>query len=254
MRVKKGPLALLLAEAHTLDEEVGCALLNASQQVGRELPFLLVLAGTPELRSRLGALNATFWNRAERRPVGRLAPPAAAAALQKPLQDEHIDIDEDAKAHVVHESQGYPYFVQIWGEAVWRRIRGSQAMRQCVVREDAVRAQAAFDREKNGYCLERYDELMERDLLPVARALADAFEERSLLTDEQIEAAIARGMGEACRPERVAPVRTALGHLGYIWRPETEPMWEAGIPSLMNYVRQYVSAPNASPDSAREPS
>ena len=41
---------LLLDEAHTVGEEIGSALLNASQQVGRELPFLLVLAGTPELR------------------------------------------------------------------------------------------------------------------------------------------------------------------------------------------------------------
>ena len=83
-------------EAHTVDERIGSALLNASQQVGRELPFLLVLAGTPELRARLGALNATFWNRAERCPVGRLDPEASAAALRKPLEDEHVAIHEDA--------------------------------------------------------------------------------------------------------------------------------------------------------------
>ena len=152
---------LLLDEAHTLGDEIGCALLNVSQQVGRELPFLLVLAGTPELRSRLGALNATFWNRAERCAVGRLDPRAAATALQRPLEDEHIDIDEDATAHMVDESQGYPYFVQIWGEAVWRQVRGGQETRHRIVREDAARAQTAFDRGKNGDYLERYDELME---------------------------------------------------------------------------------------------
>ena len=251
VRARKGPLVLLLDEAHTLDEEVGCALLNASQQVGRELPFLLVLAGTPELRSRLGALNATFWNRAERCPVGRLDPAASAAAIHKPLEDEHIGIDEDAMAHVVRESQGYPYFVQIWGESVWRQIRGSDAMRHRIVRADAARAQAAFDREKNGYYLERYDELMDRGLLPAARAVADAFEERSLLNDEELETAIARGLGEAQRPDAVTAARTALGQLGYVWRPETEPMWEAGIPNLMNYVQRYVLGTNASPGSVQ---
>ena len=228
-RVRKGPLVLLLDEAHTLGDEIGCALLNASQQVGRELPFLLVLAGTPELRSRLAALNATFWNRAERCPVGRLDPPAAAAALRKPLEDEHVDIAEDAAAHMVDESQGYPYFVQLWGEAVWREIRGGREMRRCIVRQDAAQAQTAFDRGKNGYYLERYDELMERELLPVARAVADAFEGRSLLNDEQLEAAIARGLGPACRLPAVAAARAVLGDLGYVWRPETEPTWEAGI-------------------------
>ena len=122
-RARMDPLALLLDEAHTLDEEVGCALLNASQQVGRELPFLLVLASTPELRSRLGALNATFWNRAERCSVGRLDPEASAVALRKPLEEEHVDIDEDAMAHIVRESQGYPYFVQIWGMEADSRLR-----------------------------------------------------------------------------------------------------------------------------------
>ena len=58
------------------------------------------------------------------------------------------------------------------------------------------------------------------------------------------------GIG-AWRPEGVAAARTALGHLGYVRRPETEPMWEAGIPSLMSYVQQYVPAPNASSDSVQ---
>ena len=250
-RVKKRPLVLLLDEAHTLDQEVGCALLNASQQVGKELPFLLVLAGTPELRSRLGALNATFWNRAERCPVGRLSPEASAAALRRPLEEEHIDIEEDATAHIVRESQGYPYFVQIWGEAVWRHIRGSEEMRQRIVRADAACAQAIFDRRKNGYYLERFDELVDRGLLPVARTVADAFAERNLLNDEQLETAITQGLGDARHPEKVAAARTALSHLGYVWRPEIEPMWEAGIPNLMTYVQRYVRAPSASSDSVQ---
>ena len=242
-RAKKRPLVLLLDEAHTLDDEIGCKLLNASQQVGRELPFLLVLAGTPELRSRLGALNATFWNRAERCPVGRLDPSDAAAALRKPLEDERIGIAENSMAHVVEESQGYPYFVQLWGEAVWREMRGARKMRHRIEQADVANAQTAFDRGKNGYYLERYDELMERELLPVSRTVAVAFEGRSRLDDRQLETAIAQGLGAAPHPATVAAARTALGNLGYVWRPETEPMWEAGIPNLMNYVQRYVPPP-----------
>ena len=246
-RAKKRPLVLLLDEAHTVNEEIGSTLLNASQQVGRELPFLLVLAGTPELRSRLGALNTTFWNRAERCPVGRLDPAASDAALRKPLEAEHIDIDDDAAALVVRESQGYPYFVQLWGEAVWQQVRGSGEMRRRIVRADTARAQASFDRSKNGYYLERYDELVDRDLLPVARTVADAFAQRNHLNDEQLHAAIAQGLGDERRTEDLAAARTALSHLGYVWRPETEPMWEAGIPNLMSYVQRYVRPPSPSP-------
>ena len=240
-RAKKKPLVLMLDEAHTLEKEAGGALLNASQQVGSELPFLLVLAGTPDIQHRLGAMNATFWNRAERYPVGRLDPAAAAAALQRPLEAEGVGIDEDTAAHVARDSHGYPYFVQLWGEAVWREAhtRAPTGPRR-VTRADVDAAQAGVDRGKNSYYLERYDELMERGLLRAAAAVADVFADRALLDDEGLEAAIRRGLGETCAPERIAEARTALRHLGYVWRPGAEPVWEAGIPSLMEYMRAYV--------------
>ena len=53
----------LLDEAHTLDVEVGRTLLNTSQHVRDEAPFLLVLAGTPGLAAHLGGMNASFWSR-----------------------------------------------------------------------------------------------------------------------------------------------------------------------------------------------
>ena len=48
-RAKAGPLLVLLDEAHTLEPETGLWLLNAAQTAGREAPFLLVLAGPPDL-------------------------------------------------------------------------------------------------------------------------------------------------------------------------------------------------------------
>ena len=86
-------------------------------------------------------------------------------------------------------------------------------MRQRIVRADAACAQAIFDRRKNGYYLERFDELVDRGLLPVARTVADAFAERNLLNDEQLETAITQGLGDARHPEKVAAARTALTRL-----------------------------------------
>ena len=143
---------------------------------------------------------------------------------------------------MARDSHGYPYFLQLWGEAAWRQARmGWGEARRRITLAEVDAAQATVERRKNGYCLERYDELMERGLLPVARAVADAFEGRSLLNDAQFDAAVQRGLGEACGPDRVAAARTALRHLGYLWRPETEPMWEAGIPSIMGYIQEYAS-------------
>ena len=122
-RCRKRPLAVLLDEAHTLDLEVGRTLLNTSQQVRDEAPFLLVLAGTPGLPAHLGTMNASFWSRLGegRLGIGLLSAAAAAAALVEPLAAHGVRIDADALEAAVEDSQRYPYFVQLWGEALWQR-------------------------------------------------------------------------------------------------------------------------------------
>ena len=243
VRVRKAPLLLLIDEAHTLDAAVGRALLNAGQQVGRRLPFLLVLAGTPSLRAHLNAMDATFWNRADRRPIGRLDGPATAAAVRNPLRRDGIDIDDDALAHVVRDSHGYPYFVQLWGQAVWRRAAdaappGTTGERR-ITAAAVTAARPAVDREQNDYYLDRYEELETLRLLPVARTVAEAFDTRPLLDDLQLETAIRRGL-DAAPGSDPTEAKDTLRNVGYVWRPEAKPVWEPGIPSLMDYVREHA--------------
>ena len=244
-RARRKPLVLLLDEAHTLDPEVGRALLNAAQEVGSALPFLLVLAGTPELPAHLGTLNVSFWSRAERLRIGRLDAETTAAAIEKPLAKAGIAIAPDALADVVRDSHGYPYFIQLWGRAVWRRAAGGSAARPCVTRADVDAVRPAFDEVKNTYYLERYDELRRAGLLPAARAVAEAFATRPLLTDPQVEAAVQQGLRDAGDPVGTAEAEQTLRRLGYVWRPGAEPAWEPGIPSLMDYMREHVPAPPA---------
>ena len=250
VRVRKGPLLLLIDEAHTLDLHVGRALLNAGQQVGRTLPFLLVLAGTPSLRAHLNAMNATFWNRADRRPIGRLDGQATAAAVRNPLRSDDIDIEDDAVAHIVRDSHGYPYFVQLWGQAVWRQATDvdpqDTAGKRRVTLATVSAARTALDREKDDYYLDRYEELETLRLLPAARAVADVFETRPLVDDVQLETAIRRGLDAASGPERIAAAKDSLRNLGYVWRPGAEPVWEPGIPSLMDYVLAHAPVTRSS--------
>ena len=203
-----------------------------------------MLAGTPGLRSHLNTMNASFWSRAERRAIGRLDPAASAAAVGNPLRGDGIRIDEDALAHVVRASHGYPYFVQLWGEAIWRRAAGGEASEtgRRLTRAAVAACEAEFARERDDYYLDRYEELEKQHLLPVARAVADAFESRPRLDDPTLDAALRRGLGARSDAERAAAARDALRDLGYVWRPEASPRWEPGIPSLMDYVREYAPA------------
>ena len=145
-RCRAQPLVLLLDEAHTLDQAVGQPLLNVSQEVRSEAPFLLALAGTPGLAARLNALSATFWDRCELLGIGRLAPAAAGEALTKPMaaQEPAISFTDAALAQVVESSQRYPYFLQLWGAALWSEARATGA--EVVDRALVDRVQPAVER------------------------------------------------------------------------------------------------------------
>ena len=129
-RIAKRPFVLLPDEAQTLELDVGRGLLNASQLAGRGSPFLLVLAGTPDLEPRLGAMGASFWNRAEQVRIGRLDETAAAEAFRQPLEGAGIRVSGDALRAMVRESQGYPYFLQLLGRAIWRLAAPPEGRRE----------------------------------------------------------------------------------------------------------------------------
>ena len=67
------PVLVTIDEAHTLPLKLGRALLSAGQRWQHSgLPAMLLLAGTPDLPEHLNAMGATFWERSEELPIGRL--------------------------------------------------------------------------------------------------------------------------------------------------------------------------------------
>ena len=239
-RCRRRPLAVLLDEAHTLDLDVGSALLNGSQEVrGARAPFLLVLAGTPGLPTHLDAMNASFWSRLGEGElgIGRLSEKAAKQALADPLEAHGVDIDADTLAHVVAQSQCYPYFIQLWGDALWQRHLASGAT--AIAREDAEAVQPTVATRVANYHQRRFAELESEGLVPVAAAVARLFVESDAVSasNQDVDAALAAsGIDDA--GERYAK-REALNRLGYVWRPPYQQApfrWHAGIPSLMTHV------------------
>ncbi len=241
-RARKAPLLVVADEAHTLDLAVGRALLNAAQEVGAELPCLVVLAGTPNLEGRLSAMGASFWNRAEQIRIGRLDEAATAEALARPLSEEGVPADGDALAVMVRESQRYPYFVQLVGRAVWASVAGRDGERRRVTTENVRDALPEFGRTRDRFYRQRLDELRKGGLLPAARAVAEAFRERAALTDAGLEAGLATALGEAANAGTMDAATEALAHLGFLWRADDRLEWEPGIPSLMDFTREVTTA------------
>ena len=238
-RCRRRPLVVLLDEAHTLDLDAGQLLLNASQQVRAQAPFLLVMAGTPGLLAHLGRMNASFADRLGSGLLGidRLSDAAAREALVEPLAGQGVGIDADALDLVVEHSQRYAYFVQLWGEALWsRRLATGETRLTAAHVTAALPGVAARVAE---YYQRRYRELEAGGLVAAAVAVAPVFQAGmdATATDRDLDAALA-ATGEDAAGRLAA--RDALERLGYVWCPPGQlppVLWGAGIPSLMQYVR-----------------
>ena len=245
IRCRKKAVVVLLDEAHTLDPEVGRTLLNASQKVRGEAPFLLVLAGTPGLPAHLGTMNASFWDRLGTGllGIGLLSEAAAREALVEPLAAHGTGIDTDALDTVSEDSQCYPYFIQLWGEALWERHLATSATLLTAAHVAEARPDVAA--RMTDYYQERYRELEAGGLLPAAAALAPVFRAAADATasDHEVDAALATTGADAAA--RLA-AREALNRLGYVWCPpgQLPPVtWSAGIPSLMAHVLDHAKPP-----------
>ena len=241
-RCRRRPLAVLLDEAHTLDPATGRTLLNASQQVRAEAPFLLVLAGTPGLPAHLDAMNASFWSRLAGGclGIGRLSDEAARNALVEPLKKYGVRVDPEPLDTVVESSQRYPYFIQIWGESLWKQHAATGAARLTAAHVAAARP--AVTARVTDYYRNRWRELEAGELLPAAVATARLFRAGAdaAASDHQIDESLA-ATGADAAGRRAA--REALHRLGYFWAPpgQSPPVtWVAGIPSLMTYVLDHA--------------
>ena len=243
-RCRKRPVAALVDEAHTLNLDVGHFLLNASQDVRAEAPFLLVLAGTPGLLAHLGKMNASFWDRlgSGLLGIGRLSAVAAKAALEKPLSGQHVKVDADVLDLAVEHSQRYAYFIQLWGEALWSQRLATGETR--LTSAHAAAALPAVEARVAEYYQSRYQELEAARLLPAAAAVTPLLAAGldATATDKDIDIALATTGLDA--DGRLA-ARGELNRLGYIWCPpgQLPPIvWSAGIPSLMQYVLDRAAA------------
>ena len=236
-RCRERPLVVTLDEAHTLDTGVGQLLLNLSQDVRKQgAPFLLVLAGTPNLEKCLSKMSSTFWDRSEILGIGRLSMVATREALALPLRGHGVSVDEAALDTAVAESQQYPFFIQLWGQALCRTLVDRDASHVDMTIVELGRH--TFRQRRDKYYARRYREFQEYDLLPAAIVAAQAFQDTNVLSEDALRQALAARSG--INKTQVKNVIGRLADLGYIWCLPEAVHWEPGIPSLMNHLQAGV--------------
>lgn len=113
-------LVLFIDELQYVPEDELAALITALHRCAqRQLPVVLVGAGLPQLRGRMGRAKSYAERLFDFPEIGALPPPAAKAAIAEPAQAQGVHVTETALQRIVEATHGYPYFLQEWGKHSW---------------------------------------------------------------------------------------------------------------------------------------
>lgn len=150
----KRSLALLAAAMHGISQQ------NA--------PVLLIAAGLPQLPLMLKNAKPYTERLFDFRTIGGLPRPTAAAALTVPAERLNAAFDRDALELILDLTDGYPHFLQQWGETIWREANGPTiTLQDAEVAEELVNDE--LDRR---FFRDRYEKATEAEQIYMA-AMAD---------------------------------------------------------------------------------
>jgi len=103
-----------------LTESELSALIMAMHKIGqKQLPFLLVGAGLPQLVALTGKSKSYAERLFDFPQIGALKSFDAKNALSLPVQKAGVTFEPGALDEIVRVTSGYPYFLQEWGYHAW---------------------------------------------------------------------------------------------------------------------------------------
>lgn len=201
-------LAIFLDELQYVEEEELAALITALHRTAqRRLPVVLVGAGLPQLRGRMGHAKSYAERLFDFPEVGPLAPEAARRAIAKPASDQGVAVDDAALDLIVQQTHGYPYFVQEWGKHAWDAADDSPISRDDVV----VATRSAIAAMDDSFFRVRFDRLTPAEKRYL-RAMAE------LGPGPHRSGDIAAQLGREVTS--LGPTRNKLIAKGMIWSPQ----------------------------------
>jgi len=237
---RSAPLLIMVDEGSQESAESFSALFNLSQKINDETGnIVLVLAGTPGTLDLIKASGATFYDRAEKFNIGLLSDDASCEAIEKPLAEIGLSIDADVLKEVVGDSQGFPYFLQVWGEKLVDEARETSAKK--IARSHLAQASPRVATAKNGIYESRCEDWADDDLRVLAGVLAVTQEKRSsgVLTKSGLQEAIESVLEDCAREQsESAALAQQIIHTGFLWKPMDDHNLILGLPSFAGYITE----------------
>ena len=251
-RCNRHPLVLLVDEAQGLNPEF-CGLLLQTAQAVRQAQglFLLILAGTPGLYEVLNRSSADFHERGHKFSLEILEPEAAADAIRIPMAREGISIDEDSLRRIVADSQCYPYFLQVWGGALWEEANkraltefGDEFVEHAAFEVNRVR-QGLYESRRS-----QWEGEDQRFLVEIAKAVRTRNSFGPLTLERTVRNILARQ--QRAEDESGAMIEKLVA-TDFLWKPWGSRHFIPGIPSLVSYVIEADEGSGEQFEGVREP-
>ena len=246
--------SILADEAHHFHRNVAGGLFEGVQKMrGSGFPVALVIAGTPDTWNALDRAGASFHNRLGkgRLPLSLLDEPASMQAVGDGLRASGLNVqaDEDALRMIHADSQGYPYFLQVWGEALYDGLDWPKERTVTASHVEAAWVEA--NRVCAVYYGDRWREMVDTPefgsagLAPVCAAVAlgvlSSGGEDAVVADAGVDNWVAEGL-RICGTGALEDARRLMRHKGFLVNA-ADGLSKAGIPSLMRHtLRAAVTA------------
>lgn len=214
-------LAVFIDELQYVEESQLAALITALHRTEqRRLPVVLVGAGLPQLRGRMGNAKSYAERLFDFPDIGPLPAAAARVAIEKPLADERVELSADAFGRIMELTQGCAYFLQLWASHAWQAAARTP-ITLADVTAASLTAVAALD---EGFFRVRFDRLTPKEK-KYLRSMAELGPGPHRSGD--IAASYRAGVTS------LAPTRASLIAKGMVWSPNhgdtafTAPMFDA---------------------------
>ncbi|MEM9123180.1 MAG: ATP-binding protein [Pseudomonadota bacterium] len=225
-------LLIFIDELHYVKKDEFASLIAALHLCSQfELSVALFGAGLPQIKGLSGKAKSYAERLFDFSEIGALTESAAEQALKVPIENEGATIAPDALSKIVSLTEGYPFFLQVWGGHAWDSADSAPITLSDVLHANKL---AITDLDSSFFRV-RFDRLTpgEKHYL---RAMSE------LGPGPHRSGDVATVLSKAVNA--VAPVRSNLIHKGMIYSPShgdtafTVPLFDGFMKRIMPQLNQ----------------
>jgi hypothetical protein len=203
----KTAVVMFIDELQYVKEPQFAALITALHRCAQaKLPVTLIGAGLPQLLARAGDAKSYSERLFDYPMVGPLSREDAQLAITRPAQVHGVTYLPEAIDEIYKDTQGYPYFLQMWSKYSW-----DVATQSPISRADVLRARALTEADLDESFFKTRFERCTPSERRYLRAMA------SLGAGPHRSGDIANALGRDIK--QLGMVRSSLINKGMVWSP-----------------------------------